>query len=45
MNEQQALVEKVFGSSELVFGKVARDELVNASKLADKRKKTKESEP
>jgi hypothetical protein len=43
INEQQALVEKVIGSPELVFGKVARDELVEANKLASKRKKTKES--
>jgi type VI protein secretion system component VasA len=43
-NEQQALVEKVFGSPELVFGKVAREELVNASNLASKRKKTKSRE-
>ena len=39
INEQHELVEKVFGSPELVV----RDELVEANKLASKRKKTKES--
>ena len=43
-NEQRELIQKVFGSPELVFGKVARDELVNAGKLAGERKKTKEKE-
>ena len=43
-NEQNAIVEKVFGSPELIFSNIGREELINAGKLAGKRKKTKEKE-
>jgi len=43
-NEQREIVEKVFGSPELVFGKLYREELVRGNKLAEKRKKTKKKD-
>jgi len=43
-NEQRELVEKVFGSPELVFGKILRERIEKANKLADKRIRTKEGE-
>ena len=43
-NEQQELIEKVFGNTELVFGGLFRDELEKANNLANKRLKTKSRE-
>ena len=43
-NEQRELIEKVFGSPELVFGKVAREELEVFNEFVEERKETKKNE-
>jgi len=43
-NEQRELIQKVFGSPELVFGKVAREVLEEFNELVEERKETKEGE-
>jgi len=41
-NEKQELVEKLFGSPELLFGKIFREEIEKGYKIGNKRQKSKQ---